>query len=310
MDKVLIIDFMNLYIKYYWVYKHSYESMGTEEVHKKHVQGLTRFFSLIEKNNKDYSKIYLVLDCARNNTDNKELFEDYKEGRIKEDGINKNLDKVISLLSIVPRFTILKNNKKEADEVIAYLALKHGKNSEVTIYSNDKDFLQLTANPNISITEKYEKGKFLILKDDDIFSKFKNSKKEDFRRISTNKSDIIKYRTFKGDKSDNISAAVPRLLDKDIIYIIQNCWKESYLDKEVYYHIVDAIDKEPLKNKVKEYRDNILRNYQLMNLSDKINDEVIKNETRAIKIKNLNEKMQHIIDIAQEFEVNEFLFRK
>lgn len=285
MNKVLIIDLSHLYVKYFYVSMYNYESKGMDVVHKSHMQGLFRFFSLIHKNNSDFKNIYVVMDGKLKDTDNKGLFEDYKEGRTKIDGIHKNEDKFISLLSMLPRITVLRNNNREADDVIAYMAMKLCKNNKVIIHSGDKDFLQLTSIPNIFVSDKYNKGKFITFTDEEIFDKFKNNKKESFTRISSNKNDILKYRVFKGDASDNIPPAIPRLLDKDIAYLIQNCWKQEYLNKEVFYNIVDTVEKDSLKQKLKDNRDNIFRNYQLMNLKDRKNDSVIINETKKIKSK-------------------------
>ena len=137
------------------------------------------------------------------------------------------------------------------------------------IYSGDKDLLQLTYHKRIKVSDKFEKGSFLVKTDCEIYNKFKNSKGEDFTRISEDKRDILKYRVLKGDPSDNLKPVFPRIKDKEIAEIIKNYWidHEDFSSERAFKIIEDLKwDNPKLAEKLQESVDNWVRNYNLMNL--------------------------------------------
>ena len=105
-------------------------------------------------------------------------------------------------------------------------------------------------------------GKILTLTDDEVLSKFKNSKKEPLDKVEN----VLKYRVFKGDSSDKISSAVKGLKD-DVIRQIINLWKEDYLDEDVLLMLIGRIEDRKIQERLIENKNNILRNYTLMNLN-------------------------------------------
>ena len=137
------------------------------------------------------------------------------------------------------------------------------------IFSGDKDLIQLTAYENVFISDKFEKGSFIVKTDEELFQKFKNNKGEDFTRISTNKKDILKYRVLKGDTSDNLSPVFPRIKDKEIVNIVKDYWiDEEELTEERINDIIDDIkgDNPSLALKLEENKKIWLRNYKIMDL--------------------------------------------
>ena len=274
MFDVILIDFSWIYNKYYYVSKIKpvIEGGRQKEDQFQVYDMLYRLFSLIEKSYPS-SKILLVLDSPLSTTENYSLCPTYKQNRNKEEKkeVYKAFKAIVGKLSqkLSKKFTFVRALGYEADQVIAYLAEQYQKKYEVLIFTGDKDLLQLSYYPRVNISDKYEKGTFIIKTDSDIFRKFKNSKGEDFTRISKNKRDILKYRVLKGDQSDNLGPVFPRIKDVEIKSIIQNYWiDEEELTPERINDILDDLrgDDSTLATKLEENKDVWLRNYKIMNL--------------------------------------------
>ena len=280
------MDFSWLYNKYYYVAKYSATQQGSFDaekgIEKTVFRMLSQFFNIVR--NSYEAKVILALDSPTSTLKNKTIFEGYKQNRDKEEKrevyrdinkIIKNLNKFFntkeksSLKNMT--FSFIKAKTYEADQLIAQLVRKHSNNNEIIIFSGDKDLIQLTSYPNTYISDKFEKGNFIIKSDEELFSKFKNSKGEDFTRISTNKRDILKYRSLKGDPSDNLSPIFPRIKDKEIVQIIKEYWVDNQEEDLSEIRINDIIndmkhDNEPLANKLEANKDVWLRNYKIMDL--------------------------------------------
>lgn len=274
MFDVILIDFSWLYNKYYYVAKVRplRESNESEDLMLQVYDMLYRFLSLVEKSYPT-SKLLLVLDSPLSTTDNFSLNPQYKQNRNKEEKreVYKEFKNVIGRLSqkLSKKFTFIRALGYEADQVIAFLSEKYEKDYKVLIFTGDKDLLQMSYYPNVEISDKYEKGMFLIKSDKEIFEKFRNNKGEDFTRISKNKRDILKYRVLKGDQSDNLKSVFPRIRDVEIANIIKNYWVDDEELTEVRINdIIDDIkgDNSKLAEKLQESATTWLTNYRIMNL--------------------------------------------
>ena len=274
MYDLILIDFSWIYNKYYYVAKVRplREDNSPEAVGETACDMLLQFFRRIGSSYPS-ARIILALDPPTTTTGNYSLCEDYKQNRNKEEKkeVYSVFKQIVGTLSkkLSNKYAFVRALGFEADQVISYLAEKYQENHNVLIFSGDKDLLQLTYYSNIDISDKFEKGMFLIKTDKEIFGKFKNSKGEDFTRISTNKRDILKYRVLKGDPSDNLKPVFPRIKDTDIVKIIKEYWvdEEALTDIKVDYMIEDirSTNKE-LAEKLDENREAWLRNYKIMNL--------------------------------------------
>lgn len=293
----LIVDISCFYVKYYHVNRENNCVDGG-------ISGFTYFLELLYRNIRDFKHIYFVLDTNKEFHDKKESYTDYKSGRENKDKIFENFNDFLTLLTLYPNSSIVRNPLYEADDVIAALALMHGKANKVIVYSVDKDMIQLNGkNENIKVSNQYKQGKFIELSDEDIFNKFKNSKKQNFSEfMSDRKSDIIKYRTFKGDSSDNIKPAIYKLPEKTIKYII-NIWEEDYLDDEVLGNIILRTEDMSLRHKIAEHFDNILLNYKLMDLTHCNTDHKLMKNIKKIKLIADKDK---ILTICSKFGLNRF----
>lgn len=278
MFDLILIDFSWLYNKYYYVarvkpLKTIRELESNEYLIPEIRDMLLRFFRLVERSHPS-SKVLLVLDAPLSTTENYSLCEEYKQNRNKEEKkeVYKRFKDIVGevSLSINNNFSFIRAVGYEADQVIAFLA-EANQDKNVLIFSGDKDLLQLSYFPNVSISDKYEKGMFLVKTDDEIFKKFKNNKGEDFTRISTNKKDILKYRVLKGDPSDNLPPVFPRIRDTEIVSIIKEYWIDDMsegLSEQRIKDIIDDLkeDNRELAKKLRKSREIWLRNYKIMNL--------------------------------------------
>ena len=276
MFDVILVDFSWIYNKYYYVAK--VKTLGREtEPDKLSLQVcdmLYQFFSLVQKNYPS-PKILLVLDSPLSTTDNFKLNADYKQNRNEKekDEVYKYFKNVVGTLSTKfnNKVNFVRAVGYEADQVIAYLAEQYQNKYKVLLFTGDKDLLQMTYYNNVDISDKYERGMFILKTDKEIYEKFKNNKGEDFTRISTNKKDILKYRTLKGDQSDNLKAVFPRIKDTEITDIIKNYWvdnQEEGLSLERIQSIIEDIkgDNCKLAEKLQENINIWYTNYKIMNL--------------------------------------------
>ena len=279
MRKLILIDFSWVYNKYYFVASYALGndiSGNSNDILEGNLyRMLYEFLVRIVATNK--VKVLLALDSPTSTLNNFKIYEGYKQNR------NKELKKeVYSILDDILKKLIKKLNKKsfafvkakgyEADQIISYIVKKFHSKKEIIIFSGDKDLIQLTSYPNTYISDKFEKGNFIIKTDEELFKKFKNSKDEDFTRISTNKRDILKYRSLKGDNSDNLSSVFPRIKDREIVEIIKNHWvddqEEELTEDRINKIIEDDLQYEnpSLAEKLRQSKDVWLRNYKIMDL--------------------------------------------
>lgn len=274
MFDVILVDFSWIYNKYYYVAKVKplRESSKPEDIMLQVEDMLYRFFTLVEKSYPS-AKVLLVLDSPLSTTSNISLNSNYKQNRNKEEKkeVYKCFKDIVGLLSqkFSNKINFVRALGYEADQVIAYLSEKYQSKYKVLIFTGDKDLLQVSYYPNVEISDKYEKGMFILKTDKEIFEKFKNNKGEDFTRISTNKRDILKYRVLKGDQSDNLKPVFPRIKDTEIVDIIKNYWiDEEYLSLNRILDIIEDIkgDNVKLAEKLKESAEVWLTNYKIMNL--------------------------------------------
>ena len=277
MRRLILIDFSWLYNKYYFVSSfalgNDIKGNFNDDVESYLYKMLYQFLTRVKTCNNG-AKIMLALDSPTTTLHNFKLYEGYKQNRDKElkkevysclDNVLKKLIKNLDTKS----FAFIKAKGYEADQILSYVTKKKCNEYEIILFSGDKDLIQLTAYPNVYISDKFEKGSFIIKTDEELFQKFKNSKGEDFTKISTNKKDILKYRTLKGDTSDNLSPVFPRIKDREIVEIIKNYWVgEGALSENYIDYIIEEVKKgnETLAGKLEKSKDIWLRNYKIMDL--------------------------------------------
>lgn len=247
--KVLIVDLNNIWNKYLFARKGDFASTMGSVLHL--------FKSIYQA--KEFARIYVVVDGKP--TQKYEEFKDYKVNR------KKNPDKYIpmkTLVSILSQYLyVIGGQTVEGDEVVGFLATHLAKKNDVYIYSNDKDFIQLM-NLGAKIITLFKKGKvFDVLTEEQALAKFKNNKGEPLHEMKH----VLPYRVFKGDPSDNISSACTGMRDSVIREILDKYWIfDKPFDEDTLMITIGKVPDIKVKSALAKYKNNILRNYKLMDL--------------------------------------------
>lgn len=249
--KALVVDFNNIWNKYLFVRKGNFSDTICAMLHL--------FRSIY--NSKEFSRVYIVLDgkpCAKYDE-----YKEYKANRAKRPDRYIPVKILVSVLS--QYFTVVGGKHVEGDEVTAYIAKRLAKNYDTYVYSNDKDFIQLMQY-GVRILCQIKKGCIdTVLTEEEALAKFKNNKGEPLKKLEY----VLPYRVFKGDSSDGIPSAVSGLYDVKIRDIVYNYWIYNYdFNEDILMTIIGRINAQDTKlaEKIILNKNNILRNYKLMDL--------------------------------------------
>ena len=275
-DKVLIIDGLNTFIRVFSV-------IPTTNDDGIHVGGIVGFLKSIGYtiNMIRPTRTIVVFDGKGGSSRRRKIYPEYKAKRKTKYRVNRSYDfaspedekqnmimqlqRIVEYLETLP-ITVLSYDNIEADDTIGYLCRQVLTESQITVMSTDKDFLQL-ANGRIKIWSPTKK------------KMYDESAVLDEYGISSH--NLIWYRVLDGDKSDNIKGV------KGLgLITIQK--KLPFLSENRIVNIDEVI------NKLPESKDVIELNYKLMQLSDvdisgttktKIIDKVNAPINRLIKYK-------------------------
>ena len=275
-DKVLIIDGLNTFIRVFSV-------IPTTNDDGIHVGGIVGFLRSIcyTINMIRPTRTIIVFDGKGGSNRRRKIYPEYKQNRKTKYRVNRSYDfasqedekhnmimqlqRIVEYLDTLP-VTVLSYDNIEADDTIGYLCRQVLTDSQITVMSTDKDFLQL-ANGRIKIWSPTKKKMY----DDKMVM--------DEYGISS--GNLIWYRVLDGDKSDNIPGV--RGLG---LKTIQK--KLPFLSENRIVNIDEVVDVLP------ESKDIIELNYKLMQLSDvdisastktKIIDRISEPINRLIKFK-------------------------
>ena len=273
-DKVMIVDGLNLFIR-------CFGAVPTLNDNGEHVGGITGcLLSLgaLIRNNKP-TRVLVVFDGKGGSTRRKKMYKGYKEGRTgltkvnrlvgyedledQAESMKRNFNGLIKYLEFLP-VDLCYIDYIEADDIMAYAA-RHIFKKEVLIVSSDKDFLQLV-DDRISV---YLPTKKKMMYKDDV--------KELYGVPSKN---LVYYRIFDGDKSDNIPGVKgigPKTLINKLDFL-----QSDGLTLDTLLERVSQMDDEKLKNKILENTDTLKLNYDLMQLSEPIMGAAITSNVRDI----------------------------
>ena len=273
-DKVMIVDGLNLFIR-------CFGAVPTLNDNGEHVGGITGcLLSLgaLIRNNKP-TRVLVVFDGKGGSTRRKKMYKGYKEGRTgltkvnrlvgyedledQAESMKRNFNGLIKYLELLP-VDLCYIDYIEADDIMAYAA-RHIFKKEVLIVSSDKDFLQLV-DDRISV---YLPTKKKMMHKDDV--------KELYGVPSKN---LVYYRIFDGDKSDNIPGVKgigPKTLINKLDFL-----QSDGLTLDTLLEKVSMMDDEKLKNKILENTDTLKLNYDLMQLSEPIMGAAITSNVRDI----------------------------
>lgn len=262
MTDKLIVDFMYLWNKLYYVCGDNVTDKVLEIIDK-----------IAEENH--YSKVAFVLDSATSTHKRKALLEQYKGNRGDKTKVYEAVQSCIQQAKEkYPKFCFLTSTDYEADDIIVSLC-QLSRHCNISVYSGDNDLYQLLPLDYVSISDKYTGGMRLKpVNRDDIIKKYMKK----YGIVEFNITDVVKWKTFKGDSSDNIPVAVPRLPNYLIQALITEYWDGTApLTSSILYKMSLYLWKCDKKwwAKFHENRDNIIRNYKLVQLTHKDPSKVL-----------------------------------
>jgi len=153
-SEILIVDFMNTFIRAFM----ASPSLNSNGNHTGGIAGCLKSIGYAAKLINP-TKIVVVSDGQGGSLKRRKIYPQYKSGRktkirlnrayddlttpdTEDKNLKKQLLRTVQYLDKLP-VTTMAIDHIEADDTIAYLATEYFKNSNVTIMSADKDFLQL-----------------------------------------------------------------------------------------------------------------------------------------------------------------------
>lgn len=261
MKKILIIDFLNLFIRSY-VVNPSISKQGQP------IGGIVGVFKSLQKISRDTKpdKIIVCHDGPGGSRKKKALHKDYKEGR-NPLRLNRNVKvldekqefenriwqqlKTFEYLNLCPVVQLMEENV-EADDLISYVVQhKDHKDCIKVIVSSDKDFIQLLDDKTILMRPVQ----------DEILNK--NRVVEEF---SIHPNNFALARSIAGDKSDNLEGVKG-------VGLVSLAKKFPILCEQERYTVDDILEKcETNKGDGKIFenilsdKDKVYLNYQIMQL--------------------------------------------
>ena len=250
-ENVLIIDGLNTFIRVFSVIPTTNDD-GT------HIGGIVGFLKSIGYTINMFrpTRCIIVFDGKGGSSRRRKAYPEYKAKRKTNIRLNRaygfdnieherenmirQIRRTIDYLEYLP-ITLLSIDNVEADDIIAYASKQVLTDSKVTIMSSDKDFLQLV-DDRISVWSPTKKK---LYKPEQVMEEY-----------GIPAHNLLMYRIFDGDKSDNINGVRGYGL-KTVIK------KLPFLQEEKQFSVDDAIKE---SSELEEHRETMERNFDLMQL--------------------------------------------
>ena len=250
-ENVLIIDGLNTFIRVFSV-------IPTTNDNGTHIGGIVGFLKSIGYTINMFrpTRCIIIWDGKGGSSRRRKMYPEYKAKRktnirlnraydfqtIEEERENmiRQIQRTIEYLDFLP-ITMLSIDNVEADDIIAYTAKQVLPDSKVTIMSSDKDFLQLV-DDRISVWAPTKKKLYTP-----------ENVLEEYGIPSHN---LLMYRIFDGDKSDNINGVFG--------YGLKTVQKKlPFLQEDKQFSVDEVITE---VDELEEHREIMERNYDLMQL--------------------------------------------
>ena len=229
------------------------------------------------------TRVIIVFDGKGGSNRRRKIYPEYKHKRKTKYRVNRaydfaspedekqnmimQLQRIVEYLDTLP-ITVLSYDNIEADDTIGYLCRQVLTESQITVMSTDKDFLQL-ANGRIKIWSPTKKKMY----DEDAV----------LNEYGISSHNFIWYRVIDGDKSDNIPGIKGlglKTIQKKLPFLSEN----------------RIVEKDEVLNELPDSKDTIELNYKLMQLSD----VDISGSTKTKIIERVNEPINRLIKFKFE----------
>ncbi len=261
---VLIIDFMNTFLR-------AFMASPTLNSNGNHTGGISGCLKSIGYAVKllNPTRIIVVSDGNGGSMKRRKIYPPYKNGRKTKIRLNRTYEdistpdsedrslksqliKTVKYLDTLP-VTTMAIDHIEADDTIAYLTTQYFKDSNVTIMSADKDFLQLTNN-RVKVWSPTKKKLYGCA--------------EILLEYGISCSNFLNYRIMEGDNSDNIDG-----INGAGLKTIMKCFpiftdEKQYSLQEIYNYSDTHKGRYKLYNTILDNKSTMERNWQLMQLHD------------------------------------------
>jgi len=259
---ILLVDGLNTFIRSFM----AVPSMNDDGMHTGGIAGFLKSVGYAIKLINP-TRVIIVFDGSGGSQKRRKIYPEYKKGRktkvkfnrtyedlssseLEQKNLQIELMRLVNYLDVLP-VTVMAIDNIEADDTIAYLSEETFKDSNVTIMSTDKDFLQL-ASDRVKIWSPVKKKIFGC--------------KEIVDEYGITCNNFIYYRILEGDVSDNIpgvdGVGIKRVLQA---YPFLGEDKQVTL-QEIYNYSENYKGKYKIYERVLDNKLLIERNYELMQL--------------------------------------------
>ena len=262
---LLVIDGLNTFIRVF----SAVPALNDDGQHIGGVTGFLRSVAAVVRLIKP-TRCVIVFDGKGGSRRRKDIYPEYKANRAnktafnryqefasledEQDSMRRQFGRVIQYLNCLP-VTTLSIDNVEADDIMAYIAneIYTDDKNRVTICSTDRDFLQLVNN-RISVWSPIKKKMYTP-----------SVMQEEFGFSSKN---YLLYRSFIGDKSDNIPG-LKGVGPKSLIKYFPVFSEDRELTVEEIVQYANDVDKKyKVHSLVSENKELLELNYKLMQLKE------------------------------------------
>ena len=262
---LLVIDGLNTFIRVF----SAVPALNDDGQHIGGVTGFLRSVAAVVRLIKP-TRCIIVFDGKGGSRRRKDIYPEYKANRAnktafnryqefasledEQDSMRRQFGRVIQYLNCLP-VTTLSIDNVEADDIMAYIAneIYTDDKNRVTICSTDRDFLQLVNN-RISVWSPIKKKMYTP-----------SVMREEFGFSSKN---YLLYRSFIGDKSDNIPG-LKGVGPKSLIKYFPVFSEDRELTVEEIVQYANDVDKKyKVHSLVSENKELLELNYKLMQLKE------------------------------------------
>jgi len=262
-DHIMVFDGLNTFIR----------SFGATPAYNEdgdHIGGITGFLYSVGKTVRDFkpSRCVIAFDGRGGNAKRRKIYKGYKANRAnktklrrfdhhetsiedEQESMRKQFSRLVSYLDNLP-VTFLAMDGIEADDTIAYIAQMYNETcKKITIVSTDRDFYQLI-DDRIQIWSPIKKKMY--------------DTQTIIEEFGVHPNNMVLYRSFTGDKSDNIPG-VSGIGPKTILKLIPEIANERQVTlEELFEKSKQLLTETKQYQKILDHQDTIEKNWQLMNI--------------------------------------------
>jgi len=262
-DHIMVFDGLNTFIR----------SFGATPAYNEdgdHIGGITGFLYSIGKTVRDFkpSRCVIAFDGRGGNAKRRKIYKGYKANRAnktklrrfdhhetsiedEQESMRKQFSRLVSYLDNLP-VTFLAMDGIEADDTIAYIAQMYAETcKKITIVSTDRDFYQLV-DDRIQIWSPIKKKMY--------------DTQAVIEEFGVHPSNMVLYRSFTGDKSDNIPG-VAGIGPKTILKLIPEISNEQQVSLQQLFDKSNKLLTETKQyQKILDNRETLEKNWQLMDI--------------------------------------------